>query len=287
MSCKAGERVGVAHEIFYIRGVLEYLDGDEGVLLLGAKKADPHLRDLADRLNILVAWGPETDSWTKSIAKDAPEAGYFDATRYNDWAADLAGVVPGNALIPYLRSDYWFYRDFRNVQNVLQHFKRLEHRLDGRSRGHSVLFYEVAAHLTLSLLDLCRHVVRMGPGRVQEVLPSYLFGGNASYKARRDLHQRVNQLLQATGTITPNGPSLPPLDPAYTPELAELVIRFVERPQAAIKVPLVLQDATWRLFGAPGSPAFGDTVGLVAQKLTSDLLTFIKNAAGHPWAPSI
>jgi len=97
----------------------------------------------------------------------------------------------------------------------------------------------------------------------------------------------VQQLLSSTGVVAQGGPALPPLDPPYSQALAELAIRFIERPHSAILIPLIVQDNLWRLLGAEGVPPRDEKNFLAAEKLTQDLLDFLKNAAGATWAPRV
>jgi hypothetical protein len=287
-SCKSGASVQVAHEIFYLRGVLDYMEGDEGLLLSERRAVPPPLRSQAGRLGITTYSGGEIAKWAKDVAKDSPTTGYFDPRLYEEYARDLANVLPGDALLPYLRSEFWYYRDYRNVLAVIGLFRRLQVRLDGRSRAHATVFLETAVHLCLALFDACRFVLGQGLDRIEEALAPYLFGGNAAYRARRDLLQTVGTLLSKTGTIEAAGPQLPPLEPAYIGQLAEVVLRFCERPQSAVMVPLVLQDALWKNLGAQGSQALTTgTKAIVANKLAGDLITFMRSACEHPWAPKI
>lgn len=80
---------------------------------------------------------------------------------------------------------------------------------------------------------------------------------------------------------------MPPLEPAYTENLAELVVRLIERPHAAILIPFVLQDNLWRFLGAQGTPLHEDKTILAAEKLSQDLLDFLKQAIGAEWVPKI
>jgi hypothetical protein len=84
-----------------------------------------------------------------------------------------------------------------------------------------------------------------------------------------------------------DGPALPPLEPAYSPALAELALRFIERPHSAVLIPLVIQDNLWRLLGAQGLEPREDKVFLAAEKLTQDLLDFMKTASGASWMPKV
>jgi hypothetical protein len=128
----------------------------------------------------------------------------------------------------------------------------------------------------------------LGLAAISDTTAAYLFGGAASLKARRDLYAKVQQLLASTGVAGQGGsPSLPPLEPAYSQGLAELALRVIERPHSAILIPTIILDNFWRLLGAPGLPTREDKNFLAAEKLTQDLLDFIKTATGAAWMPRL
>lgn len=97
----------------------------------------------------------------------------------------------------------------------------------------------------------------------------------------------MQQLLASTGIAGQGGAALPPLEPAYAQGLAELAVRFIERPHSAILIPTIIQDNLWRLLGAEGLPVREDKKFLAAEKLTQDLLDFIKTATGSSWTPRL
>jgi len=286
VSCKSGEAKSLspAKEIFYLRGVLDYVHARTGIVAFTKKRVPPHLRDLARQLDIQVLARNEVEEWCQNIANGLPAPDYFTLARYDGhqtaWQHD-------RTLADYLKTDYWFHFDFRNLQNLIVHFRKLAPKLAGNEPWHAVQFHDTAAHFALTLFDLCRHIRLLGEGNTVEITAAYLFGGPPTFKARRDLYTKVQQLLSSTGVLAPDGPMLPPLEPPYTAPLAELAIRCVKRPQAATLIPTILQDATWRALGALGTPAREDTNYLAAEKLTQDLLDFLKTATGAPWSPKI
>jgi hypothetical protein len=52
-------------------------------------------------------------------------------------------------------------------------------------------------------------------------------------------------------------------------------------------IPTIIQDNFWRILGAGGMPAREDKTFLAAEKLTQDLLDFIKVATGAQWMPKV
>ena len=170
---------------------------------------------------------------------------------------------------------------------MIGHLRKIAPRLTGHEAWHTLVILDTAEHLCLTLFDLCREVRLLGLASVSETTQVYLFGGAPSFKARRDLYSRVQHLLSSTGVVSPAGPALPPLEPSYTGPLAELALRFVERPHAAVLIPTILQDTLWRSLGAAGASPRDDTNSLAGEKLAQDLLDFLKLAAGGSWVPKI
>jgi hypothetical protein len=288
VTCKSGasRSLSPAREVFYLRGVLDYFRAESGVAAFVRKPIPSHLRDLGRRLNVLVLSGVEVDEWCKSLKNGLPAPGYFDGTAYqrylNAWSH-----LPNPELLGYLRSDYWFHFDFRNLQNLIGHFRKLASKITVRQDWLDIVALDVAAHLCLTVFDLCHQIRMMGIPSVVETTSAYLFGGSVSFRARRDLYLRVQQLLASTGVLRSGGPSLPPLEPVYTPGLSELVLRYIERPHAAVLVPQVLQDTIWQRVGAKGLAVTEDKNQLAAEKLAQDLLDFLGAATGAKWIPKI
>jgi hypothetical protein len=242
-----------------------------------------HLRDLGRRLDILVLSREEVDHWCEIQKRGLPDPKYFQETSYDQylqvWSRGKSGLAD------YLKTAFWFHFDFRNLQNVIGHLRKIAPRLNGREPWHAIVFLDTAAHFCLTLFDLCKQIRFLGEASVTQTTAEYLFGGAPTFKARRDLYHNVQQLLSTTGILSPGGPTLPPLEPPYTGGLTELAMRLIDRPQAAILIPQILQDAFWRILGATGIPPREDTNFLAAEKLAQDLLEFLKTATGAPWNP--
>jgi hypothetical protein len=288
VSCKAGaaKALSPAREVFYLRGVLDYVEAGEGVAAFSHKAIPPHLRDLGQRLGVLMLAGDEIREWCQHLTNGVAVPGYFEESGYEEYVSSWS-KLGSNGLADYLRTDYWFHFDFRNLQNVLVHLRKIAPRLNGRDVWQSVVAWDVAAHLSLTIFDLCRQIRMLGLSSIGDTTAAYLFGGAASLKARRDLYSRVQQLLASTGVVGQNGPALPSLEPPYSQALAELAVRFIERPHSAVLIPIIIQDSVWRLLGAPGLQPREDKNFLAAEKLTQDLLDFMKFATGADWMPRV
>ena len=288
VSCKAGtsKTLSAAREAFYLRGVLDYVEAGEGVAAFSQKPVASHIRDLGQRLGILMLSGDEIGRWCQHLTNGLPDPGFFTETTYETYVKSW-DHLGSEGLARYLDTDYWFHFDFRNLQNLIVYLKKASSKLTGSDVWQSVIAWDTAAHLCLTIFDLCRQVRMLGLSAITDTTAAYLFGGAASLKARRDLYGKVQQLLASTGVAGQGGPSLPPLEPAYSQGLAELALRFIERPHSATLIPTIIQDNFWRLLGSQGLPAREDKNFLAAEKLTQDLLDFMKTATGAAWMPRL
>jgi hypothetical protein len=288
VSCKGGasKTLSPAREAFYLRGVLDYVEAGEGVAAFSQKPIAPHLRDLGQRLDVLMLSGDEIGNWCQHLTNGLPDPGYFLEPAYDAYRKHWERLGDGG-LASYLNTDYWFHFDFRNLQNVVVHLKKVAAKLDGKEESHGIVAWDVAAHLCLTIFDLCRQIRMLGLASVTDTTAAYLFGGATSLKARRDLYNKVHQLLASTGVAGQGGATLPPLELAYSQGLAELALRFIERPHSATLIPTIIQDNFWRLLGAPGLPVRDDKNFLAAEKLTQDLLDFVKTATRASWMPKL
>lgn len=287
VSCKSGRRVNPATEIFHLRGVLDYLGANEGYFCSARRPLDAHVRELSRQLDIVSLARTEIDHWIACLIKDKPYPGYFDSGAYGKLLKAREKSSTSGDLEKFLQREFWYNRDFRNIQNLLAYFRNLKGKPSGREQWHAVMVLEATLHFSLSVLQLCRHVRLIGTENVVDTVSSYIFGGVATYKSRRDLHNKVRDLLERTGTVTQGGPTLPSIEPGYTKQLAEIAFRMVERPQAAIAVPLVIQDEMWRCLGATGLKETEDKEVLIARKFAGDLVRFVANAGQLDWAPEI
>jgi hypothetical protein len=196
VSCKSGEAKALspAREIFYLRGVLDYLGAGTGVAAFSKKPVAAHLRDLGRRLDVLALAGDEITEWCQTLTNGLVDPGYFQESAYEEFLRTWARTERGG-LAEYLKTDYWFHRDFRNLQNVIVHLRKIAQRLRGDEPWHTLVVLETASHFCLTLFDLCREVRLIGLPTVAETTQSYLFGGAPAFKARRDLYARVQQFL--------------------------------------------------------------------------------------------
>jgi hypothetical protein len=287
MSCKGGraKNLSAIKESFYLKGVMDYFGGNRGYVVISDKPVLSHARMLATKLDIIVLQGREFDDWCK-IAQDGCEFDYSDFWKrdtFDTYIEDFTRIQQVEPLRSYLSVDYWFYKDFRNVQNIIAYTKKAKEYLTKESLPVRLVILETALHLSLSILELCRYVTSVGVKDIQNHIGAYLFGGVTFLRSRQNLYKQVDTLLKSKGMIDNGGPQLPSLLPEYTSSLVELVYRWITKPWAAIRVPQIIQFHLWRSvlssMGISGKEERKDRdFDEISLKFADDLLEFIASS---------
>jgi hypothetical protein len=216
-------------------GVMQYLHAKRGYAVFSERNIDSHMYGLAQQLNIALFSLDEWKLWKKRQVGLRPAPAHFQTDVYVSLKEMISKRNDLTGLFGYTRGEYWYYRDFRNIQNLVGVTRKYTKGLNATPFGRFA-FLDLLSVFALSVLQLCEHVTFSGASRLTETIPPYLFGGPSVYKSRRELLRRVEEMLRKRDVLEKDQ-SLPSLDPAYTPELAEIVARYIQKPVDAVRVP--------------------------------------------------
>jgi hypothetical protein len=284
-SCKGGSAVSVLHETFALAGVMRYLHSARGYGVFAKKRTQPHMIALAQQLDVMVMDDDEWQHWRKRVAGPFVVPSIFEdgvEARIASGVQKWSNLAP---LMRYLHTEFWYYRDYRNVQSLIGWLRRSAEHLNGSPLAQYIVLDAIGL-LSLAVLQLCEFVNTSGLLHLKETIPPYLFGGVATYRSRRDLLGKVEELLRKKNVMDADQ-TMPRLDPAYLTDLMELVLRFCSRPHAAVRVPQQLnilagQAAARVSPGAAMAPDTGQQENDLTQKLAFDLIGLVARAAALP-----
>ena len=121
VSCKAGSSKGLSpiKETLMMAGVMRYLRAERGYAIFADRKIDDHMYGLAQQLNIALFPLEEWKLWKSRQVGDRPGPRQFTADVYVMLKEGLSRRNDLEGLFGYTRGEYWYYRDFRNVQNLV------------------------------------------------------------------------------------------------------------------------------------------------------------------------
>lgn len=285
VSAKAGATKSLSpiRESFTLAGVMQYFGADRGYAIFSERKIDAHMVSLAEQLKIALYDDVEWKHWSARTAGTHFIPPHFDGALDAKLFDSLNRWSDMRPLLAYVRNEFWYYRDFRNIQNLIGITRKLAVKFSTNPLGRFV-FCDVLSLFVLSILQLCQFVSTTGVTRLAESVPPYLFGGPSNYKSRRDLLKRVEDLLRSRALVAAEQ-TMPSLDPPYLPDLTELVFRFCQKPAVAVKVPQYLSNEAGRAaievhagHASPRPPSEDPII----EKFASDTATLFVRATGLP-----
>jgi hypothetical protein len=283
VSCKAGSSKGLSpiKETLMMAGVMQYLRAERGYAVFSDRKIDSHMYGLAQQLNIALFSLEEWRMWKKRQVGSRVFPAHFNADVYVMLREMISKRNDLDGLFGYTRGEYWYYRDFRNIQNLIGVAKKYSKALSTTTIGRYA-FLDLLSLLALSVIQLCEYITFTGSSRLAETVPPYLFGGPSVYKSRKELLRRVEDMLRSRDMLDKDQ-QFPSLDPPYVNELAEVVTRFVQKPIDAVRVPHHINfvagaaavEAVGRTLSTPDSGESSTT-----QKFAFDLASLLVKTTG-------
>ena len=284
VSCKGGGAVKVLHETFALAGVMQYLRAGRGYAVFSKKNTEPQMIALAEQLGVTLMDDREWRHWRARIAGPFAIPDTFNQkidSAVADGARKWTNLAP---LLRYLRTEFWYYRDYRNIQSLLAQLHRAAKHLN-LSPLARYLVLDATALFALAVLQLCEFVNSSGLLRLRDTVPTYLFGGIATYRSRRDLLFKVEELLRKKNVIDTDQ-AMPRLDPAYLNDLMELILRYCNKPHAATRVPQQINAwagfAAAKAAGNAGRANGRQRESELTQKLALDLIELVGRAGSLP-----
>ncbi|MCI4657133.1 hypothetical protein [Cryobacterium zhongshanensis] len=277
--CKTTQR-GSTERMFWIRGVSDFFDADDA-WMVRSKDVTAASRQLASRLGISVMEPADLSKLegfhpTDLDLENGPLALLFDEAKVSTFAKVFTVLDKKlERLLAYRQFDYWVFDEYRNLQQVVAHLNYAQNVLDPNLPAHRALFIDCAWLYALSLAQAARHVRAVHVGEVDIALQQYLFGGQTGLLEKRKLAAVLERF--APGDATSG------VLPGWYPQLLELLVRHLRRPDAVIDE---LRYAEWVAEAqvakehASLADAFGSSFDPLPAKLLSDICGFLVTAAG-------
>jgi hypothetical protein len=283
VSCKSGSSKGLSpiKETLMMAGVMQYLRAERGYAVFSDRKIDSHMYGLAQQLNIALFSLEEWRMWKNRQVGNRVSPAHFSSDVYVMLREMVSKRNDLEGLFGYTRGEYWYYRDFRNIQNLVGVARKYSKALSSTALGRYA-FLDLLSLLALSVIQLCEYITFTGSSRLTETVPPYLFGGPSVYKSRKELLRRVEEMLRSRDVLDKDQ-QFPSLDPPYVNELAEVVTRFVQKPIDAVRVPHQINFVA----GTAAAEAVGLTLNSIdsgesstTQKFAFDLASLLIKTTG-------
>lgn len=277
--CKTGRNAKAIERVFWLRGVADFFSADEAWVVREHAPPDA-ARQLAARLGIAVLTSEDVTALEDFHPTDLPithpaVARLFDREKVARYLSAFTGLDKRlKPLLEYRQFDYFVYEPYRNPLQVVAHLRDASARLDPKNPLHVALFIDTAWLYLVALTQIVEHVRAAHLTDPDTATQEYLFGGQLGLREKR-------QMAHLLAKVVPEGMERPDPLPPYYPQLRELVVRVLRRPDHILSALRYAEVASAGL--ADGvrvrvRSAFGDGYDEIAAKLLTEICGFLVGA---------
>jgi hypothetical protein len=269
--CTTRASISPAARGFWLSGVMGFFGAQRAYLVL-REEPDLHERQSIARLGIQVIGEDGLNRWLERL----PEMSHSAADQLGIWSqredalAQLSGSL--GDLVEYRKYGFWQVDANQSLLQLVRIVRAHADALDPKHPHHRLLFLDLCALLSLSLLRFAHAVFHARSEELADASRSFIFGGSRSLRYREQLLERMRGLLNGGPA---GGASMGEfaLDPDYWPLLLDLIARLTARPLDSRRVPLEFASLM-----ETGSDVTDSVT--VARKLAWDVARFLVRA-GH------
>jgi hypothetical protein len=244
--CKTGAKESPVSRAFWLKGVMERMQADQGFCVLKKTNIELDHRLMANRLGVILLAEDEFNLYAAATCPTyAMPLGY--CAEMDLW--DKLFEVPKQfskfkASIVFLRSGYWMVDDPAEAcRKIVWALRSLHPEMDPKRPEHLAIFFEFCALFSRSLAILVCRVFRayLHPakqGDLADALLILLYGGRDAYEYRNHIFKKYG--VQKGAVADGSELSLPEWD-----RFLNLTRQLLDAPTAAQRVPLILREVAF------------------------------------------
>jgi len=233
--CKSGKNISDISRLFWIKGVSEYFGADQSYYIHNI--VGEHARGIAPKLGLRILDETALLTLENDLRITEHHFPWNDLAIHqsisNLWGIDLPdGSKPDQQQLTfkkvysYLSYSYWYINQHRNLLSCIEHFRELAPLLDVNNPRHILLSYIGLERFVHSLLEAIAYVFSQGSRNIPSDARKYIYGGNLELKEKEQFFNLLRSLTRSNEH----------LDPAYLPEITELIGRMIHNPDGASDV---------------------------------------------------
>lgn len=242
--CKSGKRVTPIERAFWLKGLMEYLGGDRGLVLL-KRESEPDHRRAAEELGITLLSESHLQEYMDSLPGGVP--GYDDSTLSLDDHTKMLMEVSKrykklDELISFLRRGFWQLDSFdKQIRLTIKEVRQARDELNPQKTAHSALILEACALLAIGFAEctslLFKSHLKPSDGKeMANALSLLVWGG----RERANMLAQLSTVLRNKGNEGASEDLL--LFPAF-PTFERVVRESLDRPRACFYTPWLLRHA--------------------------------------------
>lgn len=233
--CKSGKNISTTNRLFWLKGIKEFFGADQAYFLHPIVKT--HTRGIAPKLGVRIL-----DDKALLLVEDNLGIAGFDLPLAdiethknitNLWGINVPrGAMPTKEQLElkkvysYLSYSYWYIEQYRNILNLIDHYKRIAPLLSETNDSHILLAYKGLERFVHSLMEIANHVLAKGGTNILGDARAYIYGGALSLREKEEFFQLLSDLSDSNQQ----------LDPSYFRDVVELLSRMIRNPSGACDI---------------------------------------------------
>lgn len=258
--CKSSSRQSAISRALWLKGMMEYFDGERGTCILSDNiqvELDHH--EAAAELNVSIMtlrdfrlFARVTDGQLRPGESQLADIGKWE--QYFTIPKRYSSLQPA---IDFSSLKYWLFRTPGDAcRNTLVLLRQLRGELDPAKREHLVIFGDALALFIHALAQVTHRLFQayLQPSSRQnldEILLNYIYGGREAYSLLNRFRSSISREEKD-------------LELPEWSQFAQLCRSFLDSPVQALYAPLLAREIAWSFFGDSGSLAFASS--LVQEK---------------------
>ncbi len=242
--CKTLKNQSPINRVFWLRGLMSYLDSDYGIVLL-SKTIEGEHKLLANRLNVSLLSDSDFKCYSEATTRKViTDAALCDLERWDRYFA-IPTVFPNlSPLFIYCKNGFWNERDSSvQLRHSIAKMQNARTELNPESNISIFLFLELCSLFSIALNNVCvsafeKFLWNEKKEDFERELRTQLWGGYENY-------QFWDQLRKRLISKTPEEPVASLTLPEW-PRFIQLVRACMDCPLELSAVPLILKELAFQ-----------------------------------------
>lgn len=237
------KRISAINRAFWLKGVMEYLEGSKGIMVLRDDAEEDH-KLTAKSLGIILLSDRSFAVFRDKLAGSKPikDTRLFDPVSWRYFDSNLAGQERLESLLSYRRLRFWRDPFHRAARYTLMETRGVRSHLRPDQRHHLALVTDMVALYSLTLQGMISdlfpvYLIVDIKEELDTYLKSYLYGGRDTYKVMNSMYQQVSALAKKGPSRTSEDPESDGLSLPEWPSFLQLIRTLLEHPDHMRDVP--------------------------------------------------
>ena len=258
--CKTRAKESPVNRALWLAGVLQRINGEQGICILKKEAIVLDHRLMANRLKIIILAEDEFDQYASATCPNynTTMANVADVDAWDQFLSIPSRFPKLESGLRFARSAFWMAESSADAcRKTIGSLRSLHPELDPIKSEHMTLFFDHCALFARALAIVVCHIFRAyllpaSRGDLSDALLMMLYGGREAYEHRNELYKRV--MAKEPGTQVPDL-ALPEWD-----RFVQLVRQLLDAPLEVQRTPLILREVGFSVLRGDSAMSFAKEI---------------------------